>query len=363
VNDVKARLASVALPFGNCIVKILRETGAAITKAVAARLAYFLRSHPEAAEGPFSSLAPKLLLAAAIAGATPALVIVLGFVLLDGTGSAVAPLEARLAALSQRVEPVETAQIALATRVAAAETALEKGTAAINAAAADTRQIKKTLALLPAKNVFVPEMAAATLSGVERLQERVAALENKLGIEAGAETHKPASTAGNGEAETNFPPFDPANFPPLLIWLALTFGALYIAMAKIALPRVQTILQARAHKISADIADANKFRARSEEAAAAHEKLINDGRSQALALAQETHAKLVAETESKRKALESELSAKLAESETQIVQMKARAMSNVETIASEAAAAIVQRISGRPADGVAIARALAALKS
>jgi F-type H+-transporting ATPase subunit b len=134
-------------------------------------------------------------------------------------------------------------------------------------------------------------------------------------------------------------------------------------MAKIALPRVQTILQARAHKISADIADANKFRARSEEAAAAHEKLINDGRSQALALAQETHAKLVAETESKRTALESELSAKLAESEAQIVQMKARAMSNVETIASEAAAAIVQRITGRPANGAAIAKALAALKS
>jgi F-type H+-transporting ATPase subunit b len=363
VNDVKPGLTSAALSLRYDTVKILRKAGAAKMKALAAGADYFMRSNPQAGESPLSQLVPKLLIAAAIAGALPALVIVLGFVLLDGTDSAVVPLEARLSNLSKRVEPIETAQITLATRVAVAEAAIEKSAAAVNAAAAETQQIKKTLALLPAKDVFAPEKAAATLSGVERLQDRVAALENKLGIGAEEDTRKPAPAAGTGEAESNFPPFDPVNFAPELIWLALTFGALYLAMAKIALPRVQTILQARAHKISADIGDANKFHAQSEEAAAAHEKLINDGRSQALALAQETHAKLLAETESKRAALESELGAKLAESEAQIVQMKARAMSNVETIASEAASAIVQRITGRPADGAAIARALAALKS
>jgi len=363
VNDVKAPLPSIALLLANGMAKILRETGRLINKAAAAGADYFLRSSPQDSESPLLQLAPKLLLAAAIAGALPALVIVLGFFLLDGTGTAIAPLEARLADLSKRVEPVETAQIALAMRVSAAEAALKQSTAAANAAAAETQQIKKTLALAPARNIFAPEKAAAGLSGIQRLEDRVAALENKLGIGAEAEAQKPAPLSGIREAETNFPPFDPANFPPLLIWLALTFGALYLAMAKIALPRVQTILHTRAHKISADIADANKFRSRSEEAAAAHEKLINDARSQALTLAQETHAKLLAETESKRMALESELSAKLAESEAQIVQMKARAMSNVQTIASEAGSAIVQRITGRPADGAAIANAIAALKS
>jgi F-type H+-transporting ATPase subunit b len=363
VNDMKARLRSVALSLGDCTVKIVHAVGATMTKAIAAGAAYFLRSNSQDGDSPPLQLAPKLFIAAAIAGALPALVIVLGFVLLDGTGSAVVPLEARLSDLTNRVEPVETAQMAPATRIAAAETALQKTAAAVNAAAAETQQIKKSLALLPGRNVVAPEQAAAALSGVEQLQDRVAALENRLGIEAKAEMRQPAPAAGTGEAESNFPPFDPVNFLPELIWLALTFGALYIAMAKIALPRVHTILQARAHKISADIEDANKFRARSEEAAAAHEKLVNDGRSQALALAQQTHAKLLSETESKRAALESDLGARLAESEAQIVQMKARAMSNVETIASEAASAIVQRITGRPADGAAIARAFAALKS
>ena len=166
-----------------------------------------------------------------------------------------------------------------------------------------------------------------------------------------------------GHGESNFPPFDPVNFTPLLVWLALTFGVLYLLMAKIALPRVQSILKARADKISADIADANKLRAKAEEASAALDKVIADAKSEALALAKETHGKLLAETESNRIALESELNARLAASERQVVEMKARAMSNVEAIARDAAAAIVQRLTGKPADTAAISSAIGALRS
>src|SRR5580704_5915645 len=164
--------------------------------------------------------------------------------------------------------------------------------------------------------------------------------------------------AGGGHGETSFPPFDPVNFTPMLIWLSLSFGLLYLLMAKIALPRVESILHARALKITKDIDEANAFRARSEDAAA-HDKTIADAKAKALALAQETHARLTAETEANRLALEAELNARLAASETQILEMKAKAMGNVEAIASEAAAAIVQHITGEPADPTAIARAIA----
>jgi F-type H+-transporting ATPase subunit b len=169
--------------------------------------------------------------------------------------------------------------------------------------------------------------------------------------------------AGGGHGETSFPPFDPVNFTPMLIWLSLSFGLLYLLMAKIALPRVESILHARAHKITKDIGEANAFRVRSEEAAAAHDKTIADAKAKALALAQETHARLNAETEANRVALEGELNARLAASETQILEMKAKAMGNVEAIASEAAAAIVRHITGKPADNEAIARAIAASKA
>jgi F-type H+-transporting ATPase subunit b len=169
--------------------------------------------------------------------------------------------------------------------------------------------------------------------------------------------------AGGGHGETTFPPFDPVNFTPMLIWLSLSFGLLYFLMSKIALPRVENILHARADKIAKDIGEANAFRARSEQAAAAHDKTIAGAKAKALALAQETHARLTTETETNRLALEAELNARLAASETQILAMKAKAMGNVEVIASEAAAAIVQKITGKPAGQVALARAIASSKA
>lgn len=168
---------------------------------------------------------------------------------------------------------------------------------------------------------------------------------------------------GGGHGETSFPPFDPVNFTPILIWLTLTFGLLYLLMSKIALPRVESILHARAGTIAKDIGEANAFRAQSEEAAAAHDKTIAGAKAKALALAQETHARLNAETEANRLALEAELNARLAASEMQILAMKAAAMGNVEAIASEAAAAIVQKITGKPAGQEALARAIASNKA
>jgi F-type H+-transporting ATPase subunit b len=169
--------------------------------------------------------------------------------------------------------------------------------------------------------------------------------------------------AGGGQGEPFFPPFDPVNFTPMLIWLSLSFGLLYLLMSKIALPRVEKILRDRADQITNDIGEANAFRAKSEEAAAANDKTVAEAKAKALALARETHARFNAESEANRHALDAELNARLAASEAQVLEMKAKAMGNVEAIANDAAAAIVQHITGKPADPAAVATAIATRKS
>ena len=160
-----------------------------------------------------------------------------------------------------------------------------------------------------------------------------------------------------------FPPFDTTHFSSQLLWLVITFGALYLLMSKIALPRVKGILDNRQNKISGDLDKATAMQKQAVEAGKAYERTLADAKGKAQALGQETAAQLAAETETKRKALDADLNAKIAAAEAQIVDTKARAMGNVDEIAREAAAAIVQHLTGQTPDAGAIASAVAAAKS
>ncbi len=174
-------------------------------------------------------------------------------------------------------------------------------------------------------------------------------------------THAGTQAPGGGH-EGVFPPFDSQHFSSQLIWLVLVFGALYLLMSRVALPRVAGILKDRGNKISGDLEAAKAAQAKAEAAGADLEKTLAEAKGKAQAMGQEAHAKLAAETEAKRKTLEGELNAKLAAAEAQIADTKAKAMSNVETIAKDTAAAIVEHITGKPADPQKIAAALANAK-
>lgn len=160
--------------------------------------------------------------------------------------------------------------------------------------------------------------------------------------QATTEAHGGAHAAGGA-----FPPFDSSTFGSQLIWLALAFGALYLLMSKVALPRVARILDERNGKIAGDLETAAKLKAQTDEAIASYEKALADARANAQAIAGETRDKLQAETDSRRKALEADLHAKLEAAEAQIVAGKTAAMQNVRGIAADATAAIVQQLVGR----------------
>ena len=66
----------------------------------------------------------------------------------------------------------------------------------------------------------------------------------------------------------------------------------------------------------------------------------------------------MAEADGRRKTLEASLADRLHEAEKTIVQTKTQAMSNVRSIASEAASAIVERLLGTKPDGKAVTDAV-----
>jgi F-type H+-transporting ATPase subunit b len=164
--------------------------------------------------------------------------------------------------------------------------------------------------------------------------------------------------APGGVHKGPFPPFDPETFASQLVWLAITFVALYLLAARVALPRVAGILEARRGRIAGDLAEAQRLKADSDEALAAYEKSLADARSRAQTLANQMREKQNAEAETARKALEQSLNVRLAETEASIASSKAAAMGNVRGIAADAASAIVRRMIGKAPSSAAVEAAV-----
>ena len=62
-------------------------------------------------------------------------------------------------------------------------------------------------------------------------------------------THATTAVAGEHGAKGVFPPFDPSTFASQLLWLAITFAALYIVLSRIALPKIGHVLDTRTNEL------------------------------------------------------------------------------------------------------------------
>ncbi len=160
-----------------------------------------------------------------------------------------------------------------------------------------------------------------------------------------------AHTEAPGEKHA-FPPFESQHFPSQLFWLALTFVLLYVLMSRIALPRIGGILTARSKHIADDLAAAQRLKDQSDAANATYQKSLADARARAQGIANDTREQQAAEAAATNKKLEAQLHEKLAAAEQSIAATRSAAMGNVGSIASDTAAAIVERLIGTvPAQG------------
>ena len=160
-------------------------------------------------------------------------------------------------------------------------------------------------------------------------------------------THAATEAHGGAHENVAFPPFATETFGGQLLWLAITFAALYTLMSRLVLPRLTGIIENRRAMIAKDLDDAATMKTRAEEAGTAYDKALAEAKGRAQALAQETRAKLSAESDARRKGLEADLNARLAESEATITARKAEAMGHVRGIARDTASAIIERLTGR----------------
>jgi len=136
------------------------------------------------------------------------------------------------------------------------------------------------------------------------------------------------------------------DFAPQLIWLAVTFIALYLIMARVALPRIAMVIEERRDRIATDLDQAEQLKRKTDEAIAAYEEALAKARAKALGIAQETREALAAEVEIEQAQAEKQISEKTAKAEKRIAQAKSDALAHVNEVAGEVAEAIVKELTG-----------------
>lgn len=173
-------------------------------------------------------------------------------------------------------------------------------------------------------------------------------------VGAGTEAH------GGGEAGA-FPPFDPATYGSQLFWLAICFGALYVLMSRVALPRIGSILEERSNRVAGDLAEAGRLKAETDAAIAAYEQALAEARQNAHAIGQKARDAAKAQVDADRGRIEADLQGRLDAADRRIGEVKARALTEVDAIAKDAVDAIVEALMGRRADEAEIAAAVRAV--
>ena len=145
------------------------------------------------------------------------------------------------------------------------------------------------------------------------------------------------------------PQFDPSTFAPQLVWLVITFGVLYFAMARFALPRVTAALEGRKRRVTGDLASAEAMRRESEELERAYQARLAAARAEAAALLKAERAKIEARLNERAIVFAAETDGRMAEAERRIAAAKAKGLAEALRVSGEIAAAVVTRLAGEDA--------------
>ena len=142
------------------------------------------------------------------------------------------------------------------------------------------------------------------------------------------------------------PQLDIAFYAPQIFWLFITFAALYLLLARVALPRIGGVLEQRRDRIADDLDEAARFKAQTDDAIAAYEASLASAKTKASAIAQDTRDALGAETDKERHKVEAMLGEKAKEAEARIARTKEQAVANIKEVAADTAQAVVQKLIG-----------------
>jgi F-type H+-transporting ATPase subunit b len=168
-----------------------------------------------------------------------------------------------------------------------------------------------------------------------------------------AQETQPESAASAGSAATQqqeksggMPQLVFGDFPPQLIWLAISFVLLLILMSKVAMPRVASAIEQRETRIKGDLDRAERVKVEADTALAAYQKTIADARAKAQSELRQTQAEIAAETAKREAAFGQQLAQRTKAAEDGITQAKTRALTDLRGVGAEVTGGVLAKVAG-----------------
>ena len=149
-----------------------------------------------------------------------------------------------------------------------------------------------------------------------------------------------------GASEPGLPQLDIATWPSQLFWLVVLYGAGYLVMAKIVMPRIGAVLEERRQTVDGDLEKARAASADAAKIRADYESDLEKARIEAAEFSKQAAMEATKKAEAADAKIAKKLAEKVGAAEVKLAKAKTNAMANLNDVAAEAAIAAVASLAG-----------------
>jgi len=142
------------------------------------------------------------------------------------------------------------------------------------------------------------------------------------------------------------PQLNPEFWISQIFWLTLTFGILYIVLAKLILPKISANLELRKSQIQENIEAAEKQRESSETKLKEYDNIVFKSKLEAQNILKAAREKLIKEINSKKDNLDKQIDEEIKKAESEINIFKKSAPEKINKIAIDTSSELVKKLIG-----------------
>ena len=142
------------------------------------------------------------------------------------------------------------------------------------------------------------------------------------------------------------PQLNPEFWISQIFWLTLTFGILYVVLAKLILPKISANLELRKSQIQENIEAAEKQRESSETKLKEYDNIVFKSKLEAQNILKAAREKLIKEINSKKENLDKQIDEEIKKAENEINILKKNAPEKINKIAIDTSSELVKKLIG-----------------